>query len=329
MTALTLMITRAGQARFTAAQLDADINLGIASVGLTDAPFVSAPTLTVLPGEFKRLTSISGDQVGDNIVHLTIRDDSADTFYARGFGLFLADGTLFATYAQPTRIFEKSARATFLAAIDIAFPTGDVSELRFGNTDFLNPPATTARKGVVRLAARAEADAGTDTGTAITPADLRRALPIGTVTMWYGSVATVPAGWAICDGRQVDRSDGAGRIATPDLRGRAPIGAGGSFVPGTQVGAGEKRIETSRDGAHIHGITGTAGQVATGVTLATTQSTEVANGGSGNNVRTATLTDPGHAHGVTGTTTEVGAHTHTATVDVMQPSLALLFIMKV
>jgi len=163
MTSLTLMITRAGQARFTAAQLDADINLGIAQVGLTDAPFVSAPTLEALPGEFKRLASISGKQVGDNIVHMTIRDDSADGYTARGFGLFLADGTLFATYAQADRLFEKSPRATFLAAIDIAFPTGDVSELRFGNTDFLNPPATTAVKGVVELATQVEADAGTDT----------------------------------------------------------------------------------------------------------------------------------------------------------------------
>lgn len=163
MTSLTLMITRAGQVRFTAAQLDADINLGIAKIGLTDTPFVSAPTLEVLPGEFKRLASISGNQVGDNIVHMTIRDDSADGYTARGFGLFLADGTLFATYAQPDRLFEKSPRATFLAAIDIAFPTGDVSELRFGNTDFLNPPATTATKGVVELATQAEANAGTDT----------------------------------------------------------------------------------------------------------------------------------------------------------------------
>ncbi|WP_235516323.1 hypothetical protein [Sphingomonas sp. Leaf226] len=162
MTSLTLMITRVGQARFTAAQLDADINFGIAEVGLTDVPFVSAPTLEALPGEFKRLASISGEQVGDNIVHMTIRDDSADGYTARGFGLFLADGTLFATYAQADRLFEKSPRATFLAAIDIAFPTGDVSDLRFGNTDFLNPPATTATKGVVELATQAEADAGTD-----------------------------------------------------------------------------------------------------------------------------------------------------------------------
>ena len=163
MTSLTLMITRAGQARFTAAQLDADINLGIAQIGLTDAPFVSAPTLEALPGEFKRIASISGEQVGDNIVHMTIRDDSADGYTARGFGLFLSDGTLFATYAQADRLFEKSPRATFLAAIDIAFPTGDVSELRFGNTDFLNPPATTATKGVVELATQAEAETGTDT----------------------------------------------------------------------------------------------------------------------------------------------------------------------
>ncbi len=173
MTALTLMITRAGQGRFTAAQLDAEINLGIAQIGLSDAPFVSAPTLEALPGEFKRLASISGVQVGDNVVHMTIRDESADGYSARGFGLFLADGTLFATYAQPERLFEKSPRATFLAAIDIAFPTGDVSELRFGNTDFLNPPATTETKGVVELATQAEADVGTDT---------RRVAPVSVMT---------------------------------------------------------------------------------------------------------------------------------------------------
>lgn len=184
MTALTLMITRAGQARFTAAQLDADINLGIASIGLTDAPFVSAPTLERLPGEFKRIASISGDQVGDNIVHLTIRDDSADGYTARGFGLFLADGTLFATYAQGERLFEKSPRATFLAAIDIAFPTGDVSELRFGDTSFLNPPATTERKGVVELATAAEGAAGTDT---------QRVPPVSIVKAMIGSAVAVVA----------------------------------------------------------------------------------------------------------------------------------------
>lgn len=161
-TALTITMTRAGLARFTAAQLGDGIDLAIASVALTDADFVVAPTLEVLPGEFRRIAMISGRAVGDNVVHLTMRDDDPVGYTARGFGLFLADGTLFAVYGQAGRLFEKSPLTTFLAAIDIAFPTAAIDRLTFGNTDFLNPPATTAVKGVVELATQAEADIGTD-----------------------------------------------------------------------------------------------------------------------------------------------------------------------
>jgi len=199
MSNLTLMITRAGQARFTAAQLDADINLGVAQIGLTDVAFVSAPTLEVLPGEFKRLASISGLQVGDSTVHMTIRDESADGYSARGFGLFLADGTLFATYAQADRLFEKSPRAIFLAAIDIAFPTGDVSELRFGNTDFLNPPATEDTAGVARVATDADIVTGTNNSRFITPRRLATRL-LGYVTLAMRGVANGVAALA-ADGK--------------------------------------------------------------------------------------------------------------------------------
>lgn len=163
MTALTLTITKAGLSRFTAAQLDANINLAVSSVGLTDTDFIVAPTLEALPGEFRRLQSISGDAVGDNVVHIVIRDDDPITYTARGFGLFLEDDTLFAVYGQAERLFEKSQSASFLSAIDIVFPTGDARELVFGNTNFLNPPATTTQPGVVELATQTEANAGTDT----------------------------------------------------------------------------------------------------------------------------------------------------------------------
>ncbi len=46
---LTLIITRAGMAKFTAAQLTAGLDLTIAAVGLTDQPIVAAPTLEALP----------------------------------------------------------------------------------------------------------------------------------------------------------------------------------------------------------------------------------------------------------------------------------------
>lgn len=170
---LTLTITRAGMAKFTAAQLTAGLDLTIAAVGLTDRPIVAAPTLEALPGEFRRITMVSGKQVGDAVVHLTMRDDAEVGYTAFGFGLFLADGTLFAAYGQPEALFQKSPRATFLSAIDIAFPTGDITRLTFGNTDFLNPPATTEVKGVVELATEAEAIIGTD---------MQRPAPVGVTT---------------------------------------------------------------------------------------------------------------------------------------------------
>jgi microcystin-dependent protein len=329
MTKLTLTITRLGLERFTAAQLDDELDLSIATVGLTDADFVSAPTLEALPGEFKRLATISGEQVGDNIVHMTIRDESADSYFARGFGLFLADGTLFATYGQSDRLFEKSARATFLAAIDIAFPTGDVSELTFGNTDFLNPPGTTLRKGVVRFATEDEVSGGTSTETVLTPADLRRVLPIGTITLWYGAADVVPVGWAICNGTEVTRSDGTGKVKTPDLRDRVPVGAGGDRVPGAKFGATQQT--TAKGGTHTHTVeaAGLTDKAVTGIAATTTTKTDTAGGGSDTTIKTVTLVDGGHTHTATlrGTAALAGEHDHA--VDVTQPSLALLFIMKV
>jgi len=158
--ALNLVITTAGLQSFTAAQADDDIDLTISTVGLTAQSFVVAPTLTALPGEFRRIDTISGEPVGDDIVHLMIRDQAEIAYSAKGFGLYLADGTLFAVYGQDTTIFEKSPLATLLVAVDVAFPTADIDQLTFGDTNFLNPPATTGTMGVVQLATEADADAG-------------------------------------------------------------------------------------------------------------------------------------------------------------------------
>jgi hypothetical protein len=45
----------------------------IAAAGLTAQAFVSAPTLEVLPGEFKRIDAVSGQAVAADTVHLTLR----------------------------------------------------------------------------------------------------------------------------------------------------------------------------------------------------------------------------------------------------------------
>lgn len=158
--ALTITMTNAGRERFTAAQVGEGIELQISSVGLTDAKFVIAPTLDALPGEFRRIQTISGEAVGNNIVHMVIRDTDAVGYSVRGIGLFLADGTLFAVYGQPDPIFEKSTLTTLHLALDIAFTTPDIDALTFGDTNFLIPPATEVTRGVVELATIEEAEAG-------------------------------------------------------------------------------------------------------------------------------------------------------------------------
>jgi hypothetical protein len=80
--------------------------------------------------------------VADDTIHLIVRDESADVFTVRSLALYLADGTLFALYGQADVLLEKSAQALMLLAIDIRFEDVDASAITFGDTNFLNPPAT-------------------------------------------------------------------------------------------------------------------------------------------------------------------------------------------
>ena len=75
-------------------------------------------------------------------------------------------------------------------------------------------------------------------------------MPAGIIMMWSGSVATIPAGFALCDGSS----------GTPDLRDRFVIAAGGTHNPGATGGAASHDLAhthatsfaTSTDGEHSH-----------------------------------------------------------------------------
>jgi hypothetical protein len=60
-------------------------------------------------------------------------------------------------------------------------------------------------------------------------------LPINSIIMWYGTPASLPPGWQLCDGTG----------GTPDLTDRVPIGVGG----GSTTASGT----TSAAGGHTHG----------------------------------------------------------------------------
>ena len=176
MSGLILTITDAGRAALVNASNTGTTPVLMASVGVSATSFTPSPAATTLPDEIKRITTIAGEAVADDTIHVTVRDESADIYTVRSFGLYLADGTLFAVYSQANPIMEKSAQALLLLAIDVIFADIEATDIAFGDASFANPPATTERQGVVELATEAETETGSDAVRAVTPKGLKAAI---------------------------------------------------------------------------------------------------------------------------------------------------------
>jgi len=65
----------------------------------------------------------------------------------------------------------------------------------------------------------------------------------GMIFLWYGSIASIPAGYVLCNGGN----------STPDLRDKFIMAAGASFTPGDQGGSSAHTHLFTGDG-HTHGI---------------------------------------------------------------------------
>ena len=90
----------------------------------------------------------------------------------------------------------------------------------------------------------------TNNTTIATTAFVRSVIPAGIVLLWSGSVATIPVGWALCDG-----SGG-----TPDLRDKFVVGAGSSYAVGAAGGTKDAVVvshthtATVTDPGHSHTV---------------------------------------------------------------------------
>ncbi|WP_186077154.1 phage tail protein [Burkholderia gladioli] len=164
-----IQITDAGRAALVAQGNTGTTARKVVSIGLATASFAFDRGLQALPNERKRVTTFGGDNVAPDTIHVVIQDDTDDQYSLFGFGLYLDNGVLFGVYVQDTAIMEKSPSAILLLAADAVFASIDASQLQFGSTSFLNPPATTIRQGVVELATQDEVKAGTDDVRAVTP----------------------------------------------------------------------------------------------------------------------------------------------------------------
>ena len=141
---------------------------------------------------------------------------------------------------------------------------------------------------------------------------VEKGIPSGLISMWSGTLDTIPLGWFLCDGTN----------GTPDLRDRFVVGAGSSYSVGVTGGSKDAIVvahthtgSTSSAGAHTHTVSGI---VPSYIRIQTTQSENAA--------------VPG-----TATTSAAGAHTHSLTIDStgssgtnanLPPYYALAYIMK-
>lgn len=86
-----------------------------------------------------------------------------------------------------------------------------------------------------------------------TYADNLGSIPSGVILLWSGSIASIPSGWALCNGLN----------GTPDLRDRFIIGAGNTYAVAATGGeathtltAAEMPSHSHSDPAHSHSFSG-------------------------------------------------------------------------
>lgn len=132
-------------------------------------------------------------------------------------------------------------------------------------------------------------------------------IPAGVICMWSGSVASIPAGWALCNGAN----------GTPNLQNKFIVGAGDAYNPADTGGEAAHVLSVAEMPAHNHGAVGNhshsvpyqLGTVATG----TAQIFHLQGGG------ISTGSAGGHTHTTQGSGT---AHEN------RPPYYALAYIMK-
>lgn len=222
---LILTITAAGRAALVNAEHTGTAPVTITQVGISPTANEPNAAMVNLPGEVKRVSTISGTIAAANVIHLSMLDSSTDVYSMKSFGLYLGDGTLFAVYGQPATIIEKTAASIAALQIDVAFEDIDAASITFGDASFANPPATTEIQGVVELATVAEAQAGADSQRVLTPQAARFAL-----LAWLLSQDGAGSG---IDADLLDGQHGAWYADIPARLGFTPLNRAGGSMEGT------------------------------------------------------------------------------------------------
>ena len=155
----------------------------------------------------------------------------------------------------------------------------------------------------------------TDNTQIATTAFVRDIIPTGLISLWSGSVASIPSGWLLCDGTN----------GTPDLRSRFVVGAGSTYAVGATGGSADAIVvshthtatSSVSDPGHVHTASGSIHLVGAG-------------GGfqwDGTIGPAATVTTNPNTTGIS-VSTSIGSTGSSATNANLPPYYALAYIMK-
>ena len=172
---MQIIITNAGLSAIVNGEATGTAAVQITKIGLGSGRYTPSKTQTALQNEFKQIDVIEGGDTGDNAIHVAIRDDSEDSYAVYEFGLYLADGTLFAVTSQQSVILQKVSTSQALLSVDI-----DSASITFEGMTYSFAAATTENAGICELATEAETLAGTDSQRAVTPSALAKLLATDT-----------------------------------------------------------------------------------------------------------------------------------------------------
>jgi hypothetical protein len=175
MTVLTLTITDAGRNAMVNAANTGTLPLALDKVVLGRACYVPTATQLALHDPIKPLATFGGSLVADDTIHITITDDSFDTYLLGEIGLYSGE-VLFAVYSQALPILEKGPEQMVLLSADIQFLSLPANSVTVGSTEFSYPQGNELRPGVLEIATPDEATTGKDHTRAITPLTLKQGL---------------------------------------------------------------------------------------------------------------------------------------------------------
>lgn len=130
-------------------------------------------------------------------------------------------------------------------------------------------------------------------------------IPVGGIILWSGSIATIPSGWALCNGNN----------GTPNLQDRFIVGAGAGYQPGNTGGATSVTLSAGNLPPHTHNYYDIF-------------YSEANNGGSSAGSHSTDYDNNPYAYQIY-RTTENGNNLNSTPFDIRPPYYALAYIMRI